>query len=99
MLDPRFTLVSSTGAVQDRASFLAEVARREPRYSEFRNHDQTVRFYGDAGVIVGITSVHGTVAGKAFAADFRYTDTWTRKGDRWRLVASHASRIPSATSP
>jgi hypothetical protein len=94
-LDKRFTLTSSTGVVTDLAQNLKEVTTREPAYDVFRNHDQTVRLYGDAAIITGITTVKGRSSGKAFAADFQYTDTWVRKG-RWILAASHASRLPSS---
>ncbi|NUS38618.1 MAG: nuclear transport factor 2 family protein [Lysobacter sp.] len=93
VLDPRFTLTSSTGVVTDLRQNLAEVAAREPRYSEFRNHDQRARLYGDAAIITGITSIRGTSAGQPIAADYQYTDTWIRRGRAWRLAASHASRL------
>ena len=89
-----FTLVDSRGAVSGLAQNLDEVARREPYYDEFRNHDQQVRLYGDAALVVGITRIKGRAGGEAFAADFRYTDTWVLRDGRWLLAASHASRIP-----
>jgi hypothetical protein len=92
-LDPRFTLTSSTGVVTGLQQNLAEVAAREPKYSEFRNHDQRIRLYGDAAIVIGITSIQGVSQGQAFAADFQYTDTWIRRGHAWRLAASHASRL------
>ena len=73
---------------------LAEVAAREPYYDEFRNDGQAVRLYGDTALIVGVTHIRGKAGGEAFAADFRYTDTWIRRDGRWRLAASHASRLP-----
>ena len=97
MVDPAFTLISTSGDVQTRAQLLDEVAKREPRYDTFRNHDQAVRRYGDAAVINGITSVRGTADGQAFAADFRFTDTWVRRDGHWRLAASHATRLPART--
>ena len=89
-----FTLVDSHGIVTDAEQNLAEVAAREPFYEQFRNHDQQVRLYGDTALIVGITSIRGRAGGEAFAADFRFTDTWVRRDGRWRLAASHASRLP-----
>lgn len=89
-----FTLVDSRGTVTGLAQNLDEVARREPYYDEFRNHDQQVRLYGDAALVVGITSIRGKAGGEAFAADFRYTDTWVLRDGRWLLAASHASRMP-----
>ena len=94
LVDPGFTLVGSSGVVQARAQLFDEVARREPRYEEFRNHDEAVRRYGDAAVIDGITTVRGTAGGEAFAADFRFTDTWVRRDGHWILAASHATRLP-----
>jgi ketosteroid isomerase-like protein len=92
-MDPTFTLTSSRGEVTGFARNLAEVAAREPRYEVFRNHDQTVRLYGDSAIVLGVTTVEGSADGEAFAADFQYTDTWVRRGGRWKIVASHASRL------
>lgn len=96
-VDPGFTLIGTSGEVQPRAQLLDEAATHEPRYDSFRNHDETVRRYGDAAVINGVTSVRGTAGGERFAADFRFTDTWVRRDGQWILVASHATRLPSAT--
>ena len=92
-MDSTFTQTSSRGEVTDFAQNLAEVEKREPRYEIFSNHDQTVRLYGDSAIILGITTVKGTSDGKPFAADFQYTDTWIRRGGKWKIVASHASRL------
>lgn len=92
-LDPRFTLVDSRGTVTALEQNLAEVQAREPRYEVFRNHDQDVRLYGDTAIVTGVTTVKGTAGGEAFAADFRFTDTWLYRDQRWILAASHASRL------
>jgi ketosteroid isomerase-like protein len=90
-----FTLVDSRGNVTNLEQNLAEVAAREPYYDEFRNDGQRVRMYGgDTALIVGITHIRGKAGGEAFAADFRYTDTWIRRDGHWLLAASHASRQP-----
>jgi ketosteroid isomerase-like protein len=95
-----FTLVDSRGNVTGLEQNLAEVAAREPYYDEFRNDGQRVRMYGeDTALIVGVTHIRGKAGGEAFAADFRYTDTWIRRDGRWLLAASHASRLTDAPSP
>ncbi len=94
-----FTLVDSRGNVTNLEQNLAEVAAREPYYDEFRNDGQHVRLYGDdTALIVGVTHIRGKAGGEAFAADFRYTDTWIRRDGRWRPAASHASRRPDAAA-
>ncbi len=92
-LDKRFTLVSSSGALTDLDANIAEVAKRDPYYDEFQNHDQRVRVYGDAAIVNGITSVKGKSGGENFSADFEFTDTYVYRDGRWILAASHASRL------
>lgn len=92
-LDETFTLTDSHGGVTGYAQNVDEIARREPRYEVFRNHEQKVRLYGDAAIITGITTVKGTSGADAFAADFQYTDTWVQRDGHWKLAASHASRL------
>ena len=94
LLDPTFTLTNSRGEMTDLQANLAEVASREPRYDEFRNHGQNVRLYGDAAIITGVTTVKGTANKQPFAADFQFTDTYVRHDGKWLLAASHASKIP-----
>ena len=94
-LEPTFTLVDSRGTVTDLAQNVAEVARREPVYEVFRNHDQKIRLYGDAAVVIGITSIRSRASdGEVFEGDFRFTDTWVYRDGAWKMVASHASRLP-----
>ena len=93
-LDPSFTLVDSKGNVTDFAANVAEVEKRDPAYTVFRNRDQAVRVYGDSAIVIGITRVEGTSGGAAFQAEFRFTDTWVKRDGRWKLAASHATRLP-----
>lgn len=90
--DETYTLTNSKSEVTTRADDIAD-AKKGVRYDEFRNHEQTVRLYGDAAIVLGITSVKGTSGGKPFAVDFRFTDTYVRRADGWKIAASHATRI------
>jgi ketosteroid isomerase-like protein len=93
-LDERYTLTDSRGTVIPREADIAEVEKGDPQYEVFRNHDQTLRLYGDAAIVNGITTVKGSSGGKAFAADFQFTDTWVYRDGQWKLAASHATRLP-----
>jgi ketosteroid isomerase-like protein len=92
-LDATFTLTDSHGEVTDLERNIADVAKRDPYYDEFRNHEQKVRLYGDAAIITGITTIKGRSGADTFAADFQFTDTWVRRDGHWLLAASHASRL------
>ena len=88
-----FTLTNGSGEVTTREETLAEVRRREPRYDVFRNSGMRVRLYGDTALVLGVTTVKGTAAGAPFAVELAFTDTLVRRGGRWVIVASHASRV------
>ena len=93
-LDPTFTLVDSKGNITDFAANVAEVEKRDPAYTVFRNRDQAVRVYGDSAIVIGITRVEGSSGDAEFKAEFRFTDTWVKRDGRWVLAASHATRLP-----
>jgi hypothetical protein len=97
-LDRSFTLTDSHGEATDYGRNISDVAKREPRYEVFRNHEQKVRLYGDAAIVTGVTTVKGTAGKDAFSADFQYTDTWIRRDGHWKMAASHASRLQHPAS-
>jgi ketosteroid isomerase-like protein len=94
-----FTLTNGGGEVTSREQTLDEVRRREPRYEVFRNSRMRVRLYGDTALVLGITTVKGSSAGQSFAAELAFTDTLLKRGGRWVIVASHASRAPASPPP
>jgi ketosteroid isomerase-like protein len=91
--DETYTLTNTRGEVTKRADDIADAKKGEIRYTEFRNHDTTMRLYGDAAIRLGITSLKGSASGKPFALDVRFTDTYVRRADGWKIAASHATRI------
>jgi ketosteroid isomerase-like protein len=91
--DETYTLTNTRGEVTKRADDIADAKKGEIRYTEFRNHDTTMRLYGDAAIRLGITSLKGSASGKPFALDVRFTDTYVRRADGWKIAASHATRM------
>lgn len=94
-----FTLTNGSGEVTSRAATLEEVRKGDPRYEIFRNSGMRVRLYGDTALVLGITTVAGTSAGKPFSAELAFTDTLLKRDGRWVIVASHASRAPAPPPP
>ena len=91
--DETYTLTNTRGEVTTRADDIADAKKAETRYTEFRNHDTTMRLYGDAAIRLGITSIKGISSGKPFTLDVRFTDTYIKRADGWKIAASHASPI------
>jgi ketosteroid isomerase-like protein len=90
-----YTLTHSTGKVTTRADDIAEAKKNDPKYEIFENYDMKARVHGDAAVVTGKTHTKGISGGKPFDWQFQFTDTFVKDGGRWRLLASHASKLPA----
>jgi ketosteroid isomerase-like protein len=90
-----YTLTNSMGKVTTRADDIAEAKKNDPKYEIFENYDMKVRVHGDAAVVTGKTHTKGISGGKPFDSVFQFTDTFVKDGGRWRLLASHASKLPA----
>ena len=90
-----YTLTNSIGKVTTRADDIAEATKNDPKYEIFENSDMKVRVHGNAAVVTGKTHTKGISAGKPFDSQFQFTDTFIKDGGRWRLLASHASKLPA----
>ena len=90
-----YTLTNSMGKVTTRADDIAEAKKNDPKYEIFENYDMNARVHGDAAVVTGKTHTKGISGGKPFDSVFQFTDTFVKDGGRWRLLASHASKLPA----
>ena len=93
LLTEDFTLTDSSGVVTTRADDIEHARKGTILYEVFENHDMKVRLHGDAALITGRTTVKGTAGDTPFAAEFQFTDTLVRSDGRWRVAASHVSRV------
>lgn len=90
-----FVLTASDGSRKDRARMLSEVASPALHFSRNQTEQVQVRVLGNTAVLTGVLHQTGSWQGKPFDYRFLVTDTWVRQGDRWVLLAGHASLIPS----
>ena len=89
LLDERYLLVTSTGAVSGKAEALAN-ARAQERPGSVRTHDLEVTVHGDTAVAVGVLSVRGA---DGTARNLRFTETAVARDGTWRVVATHVSAL------
>jgi uncharacterized protein (TIGR02246 family) len=81
------------GTVWTKAQDLEDLKSGTVVNTSYAVDDWKVRVYGDAAVVTGRTTVKETWKGKDVSGQYRYTDTWVKRGGRWQLVASHTSKI------
>lgn len=88
-------LTHSDGRVQDKADYLRELSERSRANQVIENQDVEVRRYGDSAVVTGTSVQAGTRDGQPWSGRFRFTRVWIQREGKWRMVASHSSRIAS----
>jgi hypothetical protein len=61
------------------------------KFLSYRTSDIRVRVYDNAAVVTGRLQRTRTINGQEISDDWRFTKTYMRQGQKWRVVAFHAS--------
>lgn len=89
-----YELVSSSGKVYDRKTFLADASDRSAAYEINDPEEVSVRHYnGDSAIVTAILHVRYRAAGKIHDVRIRYGDLWVKLDGRWRYAYGEASPI------
>jgi len=85
-------VTSRRGAMQDKASTLADVGQY--RLEDAFSSDLQVVVHGDSARVSGIFHTRGTHPdGEAFTRRVRYIDTYLRRDGRWQVWSSQGTEI------
>ena len=88
-----FIFTDPQGMVQDKARLVGDVKSGDLKVASTKLDEIKVQPYGDAAVVTYRTTDQGTYKGQDISGQYRWTDTWVKKGGQWQLVATHGSRI------
>ena len=81
-----FREITSSGAAYDKAGMLNDL-RRGPNLTSSRTVVQSVRFFGDTAVAMGVDETVGPAPELRPRREL-WTDTWVKRNGRWRVVAA-----------
>ncbi|MEW2505483.1 nuclear transport factor 2 family protein [Amycolatopsis sp. NPDC047767] len=90
LLDDRLTFTFGE-VVASKADDLAGHRGGSQVLSELVEEDLRVFSEGTTGVTWFLGRLTGSLGGEPFTARMRYTRTWLRTADGWRVIAAHAS--------
>jgi ketosteroid isomerase-like protein len=80
------------GKVLDKKGEIEAVASGAVAFTEIPG-EMNVRVYGDAAVVTGWSFLKARVADKDVSGDYRFIHVWTKRSERWQVVASQVTRI------
>lgn len=90
-LDAAMMQTNPDGSVSARQEVLESIAKGDPSLQAVDLADMQTRSYGDAAVIMGRYAERHESGGKQRTIAGRFTDTYIRRGGKWKCVASHDS--------
>jgi hypothetical protein len=96
LLAPDYVLHNSAGQVQDKASFIADQVASGYRLEPFTVEEPVEKVMGDSAILGGVARLRGTAGGEAYDVRLRFVDVWQKRGGRWVVVFSQATRAPKS---
>ena len=90
-LDDTFVQTSPDNSVSTRAEVLDGIGKGDATLTAVDLADMKTQSYGDAAVIMGRYTEKRESKGKHMMTSGRFTDTYVKRGGKWKCVASHAS--------
>jgi ketosteroid isomerase-like protein len=92
LLADDYVLQNSAGKVQDKKSFIADQLAPGYRLDPFKVEEPVEKVMGDVALMGGVATISGTDGGQAFKVRLRFMDVWQKRGGRWQVVYSQATR-------
>ena len=93
LLDEGWTVTHGDGTINTKAEYLADLKSGARKFfGDVKQDDFTVRIYGGTAIAAGVSDSKVEYKGKPSGGALRFTRVYVKRGDRWVMVASHATR-------
>jgi hypothetical protein len=94
-----YTLINSTGRVQNKAELIADYTAPGYKIEPFRILEPVGKVWSDGAVMGGVVDLRGIDGGKPFAVTLRFADIWAKRNGKWQVIYSHVSKPAAAKAP
>ena len=96
LLDDDLEYIHSNGDPDTKKSFIDSLVTGKRDYVSSNATIETLRLFGDVGVIRGKAKVTVASNGKSQDLHIGYTDIWLWKDGRWQMTAWRSARLPDS---
>jgi DNA-binding NarL/FixJ family response regulator len=86
-----FVLTNPAGELKNKRQAIGDVVGHT-RFEFFTSFDVRGNVFGDMAVATGRLIVKGEYKGEDMTGQYRYTNTYARRAEGWRAIASHITR-------
>lgn len=82
----------SNGLVETKTDFIQSISSKKIVYKQIGVREQKVKLHQKTAVVTGVLHVSGSLNGKDFDIDLRYTNVYIKEKE-WRLLAWQSLKI------
>jgi ketosteroid isomerase-like protein len=93
LVDDGYTHTNPFGQIFSKAEIAGAIESGELTVERYDTDDVQVRIYGDAAVLTGRATLEGRFKGQNIGGQYRYTRTYVRQGDGWKVAVTQLTRI------
>ena len=90
-----YTLVNSSGRVQNKAGLIADYTTPGYKIEPFEILQPVEKVWSDGAVMGGVVNLHGVDGGKPFSVTLRFADIWAKRNGHWQVIYTHVSKPPA----
>ncbi|MGF1566822.1 MAG: nuclear transport factor 2 family protein [Nodosilinea sp.] len=94
LIDDRLLFSGPDGSVYRKADDLELHRSGAERITRLDLDEIVIEHHGEIAIAVVLTRLAGELHGQAFAGQYRYTRTWMRGEQGWRIVAGSVCAVP-----
>ena len=88
-----FSFIGPDGTVQNRAEWVADMKSGALKMASSANDEFKIQVHGNAAVVTYRSTDKGTYNGMDISGQYRWTDVFVKKGNRWLIVSSQGTLI------
>ncbi|HET9864519.1 MAG TPA: nuclear transport factor 2 family protein [Steroidobacteraceae bacterium] len=96
LLDAGLEYAHSNGKFDGKESFIRSLSDGSIDYLAMTPEIQSLRVFGDVGVIRGEARVKVAIGGQSHEFTLGFSDVWLWKDGRWQMTAWRSTRLPDA---
>ena len=94
LLADDYLLANSQGKLESKAELIADYTAPDFRLDPFTVEHEVRRLWADGAVLGGVATISGVDGGKPYRVRLRFSDIWAKRGGRWQVIYTAASREP-----
>jgi ketosteroid isomerase-like protein len=94
LLADDYLLVNSQGKLESKVELIADYTAPGFRLDPYIVDHEVRRLWADGAILGGVAAISGIDSGKPYRVRLRFSDIWAKRGGRWQVIYTAASRDP-----